>query len=133
MASGHASASGMIEKTITNRIAETGVHLRFDKVALRFLEGVKAGVVQRLPRDQSIVFTVTAPIKLPAKTSATLQEQLLRLSTQRVGTTMNGNEIRARMVQIASSGMPVVTGFVHNPESKADLILDIAEMGLRER
>jgi hypothetical protein len=118
-----------VEKKITQRLAAAGIRLRFDKVALRLLDGVRAALAQSLPEDQSIAFTVTAPIKLPAKTSAALQEWLRRLPTHGLATTINGNEIRARIINNSTSGMPRVIGFVHN----ADLALDIAEASLRGR
>jgi hypothetical protein len=125
--------SEIIEEKISNRIAASGIRLRYDRVAMRLLSEVKAVVAQVVPVDQSIAFTITAPIKRPAKTSATLQERLRQLRTSGLSTTINGNEIRARIVIKTSSNMPRVTGFVHNPESNADLILDIAEASLRER
>jgi hypothetical protein len=93
------SKAEMIEAKIAERIAATGIRLRFDKVALRLLDGVKAGVSQILPIDQSIAFTVTAPIKFPAKTSAALQECLRQLHAQGLSTAINGNKIRARIVK----------------------------------
>ena len=92
------SKAEITERKIAKRIAEAGIRLRFDRVALRFLDGVKAAFDQTLPIDQSLAFTVTAPIKLPAKTSAALQERLRQLPTQGLSTTINGNGIRARMV-----------------------------------
>jgi hypothetical protein len=126
------SKAEMIEAKTAERIAATGIRLRFDKVALRLLDGVKAGVGQILPIDQSIAFTVTAPIKLPAKTSAALQECLPQLHAQGLSTAINGNEIRARIVRNTSRHMPRVVGFVHNPDINADLLLTIAETSLRE-
>ena len=93
------SKAEITERKIAKRIAEAGIRLRFDRVALRFLDGVKAAFDQTLPIDQSLAFTVTAPIKLPAKTSAALQERLGQLPTQGLSTTINGNGIRARMVK----------------------------------
>lgn len=118
---------------MAERVAAAGIRLRFDKVALRLLSDVRAGVGQMLPVDQSIAFTVTAPIKLPAKTSAALQERLRESCTPGWNTTINGNEIRARVVRNVSRDMPRVIGFVHNPEIDGDLLLDIAETILRER
>jgi hypothetical protein len=133
MAARLAPKAEITEMMIMQRIAATGIRLRFDKVALRLLDVVKTGLGPMLPVGQSIAFTVTAPIKLPSKTSADLQEQLRQLRTQRLNTTINGNEIRARIVSNISSNMPRVIGFVHNAESDADLLLDIAETGFRER
>jgi hypothetical protein len=123
----------VIEEMITQRVVAAGIRLRFDKVALRLLDGVKASVAQALPAGQTIAFTVTAPIKLPAKTSAALQQWLHRLPTHGLSTTINGNQIRARIINHTANDMQRVIGFVHNAESNADLALDIAETSLRER
>ena len=119
------------EREIAKRIAAAGIRLRFNKVALRLVDGLKTGVVQSLLGDQSIVFTVTAPIRNPAKTSAALQELLRDLPAGELRETINGNEVRARRVNAVLIGMPRVIGIVHNPESNADLILDLAESNLR--
>lgn len=132
MAAEMASKTDTIERKISKRIAAAGIRLRFDKVALRLIDGVKAHVGQSLPADQSILFTVTAPVKLAAKTSSALQEWLARLRSEGRSTTINGNEIRARIVLRIPSDMPRVMGFVHNPENNADLLLDIAETSLRD-
>ena len=126
------SKAELIEGTIAKRIAAAGIRLRFDKVALRLLEAVKAGVGQTLPAHQSIAFTITAPIRFPAKTAVAVQERLRQLPMQGLSTAVNGNEIRARVVEGTLQGMPRVIGFVHNPEHNADLLLDIVETSLRE-
>lgn len=133
MAAEPVSKAETTEREIAKRIAAAGIRLRFDKVALRLVDSLKAGVVQILPGDQSIVFTVTAPIKHPAKTSAALQELLRDLSDGELRKTINGNEVRARRVSAVLTGMPRVIGFVHNPDSNADLILDLAESNLSRR
>ncbi len=123
----------MTEKEITKRMAAAGIRLRFDRVALRLVDDVKTGISQSFPVDQSVAFTITAPIRLPARTSAALQEWLCRIRVQELGTRINGNEIRARVIRNPSSNQTRIMGFVHNPEYSADLILDIAEAALRER
>ncbi len=128
-----ASKAETTEREIAERIASAGIRLRFDKVASRLIDGLKASVVQILPEDQSILFTVTAPIKHPAKTSAALQELLRDLPDGEFRKTINGNEVRARKVNLVLTGMPRVMGFVHYPESNAYLILDLAESNLSGR
>jgi len=125
------SKAEVTAEMITKRMAAAGIRLRFDKVALGLLNNVNAALSQIPPVEQSVVFTVTAPIRLPAKTTAALQEWLRRVRTQKLNTTINGNEIRARIIKHPSSNMPRAIGFVHNPENNADLILDIAEASLR--
>ena len=134
MGAGCFSGAATIEEEITSRVVAAGIRIRSDKVALRLLACVKAGVAPTLAADQSIAFTVTAPIKLPAKTCAALLEWLLdHLDCRDLRTTINGNEVRARITNNTTSDKPRVVGFVHNAESNADLVLEIAETSLRER
>ena len=134
MGAGRFSGAATIEEKITSRMNAAGIRIRSDKVALRLLACVKAGVAPTLAADQSIACTVTAPIKLPAKTCAALREWLLgHLDGRDLRTTINGNEVRARITNNTTSDKPRVVGFVHNPESNADLVLEIAETSLRER
>jgi len=127
-----ATRAAVIEEMIAQRVVAAGIRLRYDKVALRLLVGVKASVAQALPASQSIAFTVTAPIKLPAKTSAALEQWLHRLPTHGLSTTINGNTIRARIINHTAKDIQRVIGFVHNAESNAELALDIAERSVRE-
>jgi hypothetical protein len=80
-----------------------------------------------LPQGQSIIFAVTAPIKDPAKTIATLSCLLPNVPAGGLRTTVHGNHVYARRVTRASTKMPRVMGFVHNPEPDAGRILDLAE------
>ncbi len=121
------------EGEIAERIASAGIRLRFDKVALRLIDGVKASVIEAFPKDQSMLFTVTAPIKHPAKTSAALQRLLRDFSRENIRLTINGNEVCARKVNAVLTGVLRVMGFVHNAESNPDLILDLAESNLTGR
>jgi hypothetical protein len=87
-----------------------------------------AGIV---PEDQTVIFTLTAPIKLPAKTAAAI-EGLVRdgLTDSEVRNTTHGNHVRLRRVAGVPAEMPRVVGFVHNPEADASLILALAEARL---
>lgn len=128
-----APATPDIEEMITQRVIAAGIRLRFDKVALRLLDDVTASVAQALPAGQSIAFTITAPIKFPAKTSTALQQWLKRLVTRGSSTIINGNEIRARLMNHTANDLRRVIGFVHNAGINPDVALDIAETSLRER
>ena len=125
--------SGLTEWEIVEQITSAGIRLRFDKVALRLIGDLQASAAEVFPEDESIVFTVTAPIKRPAKTSAALHRLLRDLPSGNVRQTINGNEVCARKVDAVVTGMPRVMGFVHNPESNPDLILDLVESKLTGR
>lgn len=106
--------------------------LRFDKVALRFVRGLQTGLGGFVPDDRTVIVTITAPIRLPAKTAAALEEKiragLARRSAQaEVRATIHGNQIRVRIVQGNSNPMPKVIGFVHNADSDRDILFDLTE------
>lgn len=120
-----------IEREIMERIAAAKLRLRFDKVALRLIDGLKAALAETVPEDQTVIFTLTAPVRLPAKTAAAI-EDLVRngLPDSEVRTTIHGNQAQLRRVAGVPAEMPRVVGFVHNPEADGSLILALAEARL---
>jgi len=78
-----------------------------------------------------VLFTVSTPIKHPAKTIAAL-EILVHgsFSCGEIKDTVHGNKVRLRRVTGGSGRVPRVLGFVHNPETDPDLLLDLAESRL---
>jgi hypothetical protein len=121
-----------VEREIKERIVAAGLRLRFDKVVLRLIGSLKAALAEIVPEDQTVIFTLTAPIKLPAKTTTAI-EGLVRegLPGSEVRIVVHGNHVRLRRVSGVPAEMPRVIGFVHNPESDASLILGFAEARLR--
>lgn len=92
--------------------------LRFDKVAIAFVDKVRAALVPHLPKGGLLVFTVTAPIRKDSKTAdaliALLRDLLQSESlANEYRTTINGNGIRVRLH--LAKGKRQVLGFVHNP------------------
>jgi hypothetical protein len=69
--------SPMIEREIVERIKAAKIRLRLDKVVLRVVGGLQAALADVVPDEVAVIFTVTAPIRLPAKTAAFL-ESLVR-------------------------------------------------------
>jgi hypothetical protein len=122
-----------IEREIAQRIAAAKLRLRFDKAVLRLVGGLKATLARVVPEDQTIIFTVSAPIRLPKKTAAAL-ESVVRsgLPGSEFCSIVHGNQVRVRRVTGVSAYMPRVVGFVHNPESEAGLILDLTVSRLLE-
>jgi hypothetical protein len=105
--------------------------LRFDKVALRFVAAVQAGLHASVPDEKAVMFTVTAPIRLASKTAAALEEQIRLLLARRpvqtrFGGIINGNQIRIRVVSRRLKTTAKVAGFVHNPEVDGEAVLDTA-------
>ena len=48
--------------------------LRFDKVATRLIERLQATLGETVPDGMTVLLTITAPIRLPSKTAASLEE-----------------------------------------------------------
>jgi hypothetical protein len=92
---------------------------------------MKAALTDIVPENQTLIFTVTAPIRLPAKTATEL-ERLARsvLPGGEVRDTIHCNQVRLRRVTGVLACMPRVIGFVHNSECDAGLIIASAESRL---
>ena len=106
--------------------------LRFDRVALRLVEGLQSALHEAVPDGRTLVLTVTAPIRLPAKTAAALEERirngLARRPTQvELRETVHGNQVSARLVKGGTRGTAKVIGFVHNPEPEPGALMDMAQ------
>ena len=123
-----------IERKMAQRLAAAKVRLRFDKVVVRLVDGLKAALAEVVPEGEAVIFTVTAPIRRSAKTRAAI-EALVRagLADGEVRETIEGNQVRLRRVTQIPAQRPRVVGFVHNPESDAGLILNLVESHLLGR
>jgi len=120
-----------IEQDIAELARRGNLRLRFDKVALRVVRVLQSTLAEVVPEQQAVLFTVSAPVKHPAKTIAAL-EILVRgsFSCGEIKDTVHGNKVRFRRVTGGSGRVPRVLGFVHNPETDPDLLLDLAESRL---
>ncbi len=120
-----------IEREIVARLMAAKLRLRFDKVALRVVAELKAALAGLVPEGRSVVFTISAPIRLPAKTAAALAK--MARSGPADGERreiVHGNKVRIRRLEGVSKPMPRVVGFVHSVELDADAILALAEARL---
>jgi hypothetical protein len=105
--------------------------LRFDKVATRVVERLRATLLESVPRRTTVLVTLTAPIRLPAQTAASLEDGVRTLLGRRtpgrdVKATIHGNRAQIRVVRHETERAPTLMGFVHNPESDARSLLDMA-------
>jgi hypothetical protein len=96
--------------------------LRFDKVVNGLMERLQGSLREMVPDGMTVVLTVTAPIRLPAKTAAALEDKiqilLRRGSPRRDETgTIHGNRVRIRVLRDQPRRAPKMIGFVHNPDS----------------
>jgi hypothetical protein len=106
--------------------------LRFDKVVLRLIGGLQAALREAVPEDEAVMLTVTAPIRLPAKTAAALESRIRdglarRSAKAEVAETIHGNRIRLRFVKGVPAQASRVIGFVHNPETDPEVLLHLAQ------
>jgi hypothetical protein len=102
--------------------------LRFDKVAIAFVDKVRAALLPHLPKGGILVFTVTAPIRKDSKTAdalVALLGELLRSDSlnDEYRTAINGNDVRVRLYR--AKGKRQVLGFAHNP-GNTDAIFEAA-------
>ena len=119
-----------------NSLRASGLGLRFDRVALSLLADLRAFAEAEAPAGVSVLATVTAPIRLPARTVAELKREigeLLSAGSPREDWcgVVHGNAIRLRPLAIEADLKFV--GFVHNPSSPSAALLDLAERWLREQ
>ena len=123
-----------IEREIVERIAAAKLRLRFDRVVRWLVDDLKAELTELMPEGEALLFTITAPIKLPAKT-ATALKSLARgeISGHEFRGNIHGNQVHIRRLVGISTPMPRVIAFVHNPESDASVILKLAELRMLDR
>lgn len=106
------------------------IRLRFDKVVIRLMDRLQAGLGEIVPDDTTVLLTVTAPIRLPAKTAAVLEERVRALLGRKSPgrdeeDTIYGNRVRIRLLRGDSERAPKLIGFIHNPDSDSRLLLDM--------
>ena len=104
--------------------------LRFDRVATRLMERLQATLGETAPNGISVLLTITAPIRLPSKTTASLADKiqtLLRRGSpgRDAKDTIHGNRVRIRLLRDASERAPKMIGFVHNSDSDPLLLLNM--------
>jgi hypothetical protein len=108
----------------------TKPRLRFDKVATRLIERLQAAVGETVPVGMTVVLTITAPIRLPSKTAAALEEKMPALLRRRSPgrdekDTIHGNRVRMRLLRGESERAPRLIAFVHNSDSDPLLLLNM--------
>ena len=103
--------------------------LRFDKVATRLIERLQATLGETVPDGVTVLLTITAPIRLPSKTAASLESKIQTLigrgSPGRDAKEMiHGNRVQIRLLRHKSERAPKMIGFVHNSDSDPLLLLN---------
>jgi hypothetical protein len=106
--------------------------LRFDKVATRLMERLQATLGETVPDGITVLLTITAPIRLPAKTAGSLEARIRTLLGRRSPRrdekdTIHGNRVHIRFLRDESESQraPKMMGFVHNADSDPLLLLNM--------
>lgn len=121
-----------LEADLNRVLAAAGFRLRFDKVVLRVLADMQDSLAGTLPSGDAVLFTLSAPIRQPAKTTALLVQRARHLTAPgEHRDTALGNHFVIRRVTGLRLEIPPVLGFVHNPMPDATAILNLAEARLR--
>ena len=90
--------------------------LRFDRVAQRLVKSLQAALEDRVPSGSVLLITVTAPIRLPARTVVEIQARLARGLPVAFSRIICGNRVRAQMMSAGRWRGAKVIVFVHNCE-----------------
>jgi hypothetical protein len=109
---------------------ETKPQLRFDRVVVRVNVRLATACRKIVPAGSTVVVTLTAPIRLAAKTAEAIESAIRALvargsSGDAVTFAVNGNRVRVELITHGSKRMPRFIGFVHNPGTDPRLLLDM--------
>lgn len=110
--------------------------LRFDRVVVRVLADLRDFADRVVPDGLSVILTISAPIRLPAKTVRGLEIEIAALlaadgpSAER-SAVIHGNQVRIRLAKNGRGRARKLIGFVHNPGADAQALLDVAQRWLR--
>ena len=104
--------------------------LRFDKVATRLIERLQATLGDTVPDGMTVLLTVTAPIRLPSKTAASLEDKIQTLlgrgsPGRDEKDTIHGNGVQIQLLRDESRRAPKMIGFVHNADSDPRVLLNM--------
>src|SRR5579863_9015275 len=117
-----------LERYGTGQGSAAKPRLRFDKVATRLVERLQATLGETVPDGMTVVLTITAPIRLPAKTAAALEDKIRTLlgrgsPGRDEKDTIHGNRVQIRILRDESEKAPKMIGFLHNSDSDPQLLL----------
>jgi hypothetical protein len=98
-------------------------------VAQRLVRNLQAALDRGVPQGRALVITVTAPIRLPARTVVEVLAHLERPIPKAFNKVVCGNRVRAQMVR-AGATAPRVVVFVHNPQRSVRALIDLVEAWL---
>jgi hypothetical protein len=112
-----------LERRGTSHGDSTAPRLRFDRVATRLIDRLRANVADAVPDGTTALVTVTAPIRLASKTAAAL-EATIRPIRDRTHT-IHGNRVEIRTLHHGLADAPRVVVLVHNPDSNPLVLFEM--------
>jgi hypothetical protein len=120
-----------IDSQAAARANTTRPRLRFDRVALRLVDHLRTALGGSVPDGQTVLVTITAPIRLPARTATAIEEKIRKLvatraAPARLTATIHGNEIQVHLLKGGTGRTARLIGFVHNPDSDPGILIDVA-------
>lgn len=101
--------------------------LRFDRVAQRVVRDLRTILGKATSEKTTLVITITAPIRLPARTVAELGVRLRSPLPRTFDKVVCGNRVRARIVRRGLKRGPRVIVFIHNPEPAPNGLFRLVE------
>jgi hypothetical protein len=105
--------------------------LRFDRVVLRILSELSEHCDRVVPDDARVLVTISAPIRLPARTADELKQRIESLvlegAPREQVTNLHENTVCVRLVRAAPRSQPRLLGLVHNPGMEPRALLELAE------
>lgn len=109
--------------------------MRFDKVVVRLMGNLRIFVEQLNLNEGVVLLTITAPIKLPAKTEQALKEQIRDFLDSGIPgrdrrIIIFQNSVCFRIIECPSTQATKFVGLVHNPRTDVELLLKLAAQWL---
>jgi len=124
-----------LKRSGTGQGSAAKLRLRFDKVATRLVRSLQTALAETVPDGITVLLTITAPIRLPSKTAAALEDKIKTLlrrgSSGRVAKdSIHGNHVQIRLLRDESEQAPKMIGFVHNSDSDPPVLFDMTRESL---
>jgi hypothetical protein len=122
--------------TLTDPVSAPGApsrpHLRFDRVARRFVLRLQTALGEAVPERTAVIFTVTAPIRSALRTAEELENRIRtslahRPRPREFQDAIHGNRVRVRVAASGCRRASKVIGFVHNPEPDAGMLFELTQ------
>jgi hypothetical protein len=125
----------VLKRCSTRQVNAAMPRLRFDKVATRLVERLQSSVGGAVPDGMTVLLTITAPIHLPSKTTAALEDRIQTLlgrgsRGRHEKDTIHGNRVHIQLLRGESRRAPKMIGFVHNSDSDPLLLLNMTRKSL---